>query len=431
MNEEIQNAELVPVEQSRALAKPVHRTMLTADSIKFETEQRKLLSQYISANMVDGEDYGIIPGTKKKTLLKPGAEKLIQLFHCTAHYTVTNKVESYADGLFSYHFKCEIHNSSGYTIAEGVGFCSSYESKYRWRTKQRVCPHCTNETIIKGKEEYGGGWLCWEKKGGCGKKFLENDPDIINQETGSVQNPDITDVINTVYKIGKKRAMVDAALALARCSDIFTQDLDDIEPLSHNQQLQKDVQEGVARHAQQAAKKQEPQKQAEARQAPQQQAASRGEAIQQQSQPAQPSQQPKYVNYKCPKCGQVAVGRSKHPPRGRPNDEPGWHCYAVKKGCKAVFELDDPEITGQIQGGSPAPASKASDVAQTAISNWEGWVTSIQTVDQFQHGFEQAMDDMNKLSVPDKEAVWVVIKRLAADRGWFYNPTAKRFMANP
>jgi len=34
------------------------------------------------------------------------------------------------------------------------------------------CPECgVTSAIIKGKEEYGGGWLCFAKKGGCGAKF--------------------------------------------------------------------------------------------------------------------------------------------------------------------------------------------------------------------------------------------------------------------
>jgi hypothetical protein len=35
------------------------------------------------------------------------------------------------------------------------------------------CPTCGVNAIIKGKEEYGGGWLCFKKKGGCGDKFTE------------------------------------------------------------------------------------------------------------------------------------------------------------------------------------------------------------------------------------------------------------------
>lgn len=36
------------------------------------------------------------------------------------------------------------------------------------------CPACGKKgSIIKGKEEYGGGYLCFKKKGGCGAKFKD------------------------------------------------------------------------------------------------------------------------------------------------------------------------------------------------------------------------------------------------------------------
>ena len=41
------------------------------------------------------------------------------------------------------------------------------------RSDQKVCPKCQKPAIIKGKTEYGGGWLCFKKKGGCGAKFTD------------------------------------------------------------------------------------------------------------------------------------------------------------------------------------------------------------------------------------------------------------------
>lgn len=38
---------------------------------------------------------------------------------------------------------------------------------------QKLCPKCQKPAIIKGKAEYGGGWLCFKKKGGCGAKFTD------------------------------------------------------------------------------------------------------------------------------------------------------------------------------------------------------------------------------------------------------------------
>lgn len=46
------------------------------------------------------------------------------------------------------------------------------QTTQRRREPSPDCPKCgTNEHVIKGKEEYGGGWLCWKSKGGCGEKW--------------------------------------------------------------------------------------------------------------------------------------------------------------------------------------------------------------------------------------------------------------------
>lgn len=33
------------------------------------------------------------------------------------------------------------------------------------------CPECGVEAVIKGRPEHGGGWVCWKKADGCGKKW--------------------------------------------------------------------------------------------------------------------------------------------------------------------------------------------------------------------------------------------------------------------
>jgi hypothetical protein len=199
------------------------------ESLQEQGEQRKVLMEYIGKHMIDGEDYGLIPGTKKKTLLKPGAEKLAQLFRCTPKYSkMPTSIEDWERPLFHYEFTCEIiNNATGEVVAQGVGSCNSRETKYRWRQGERLCPNCGKPTIIKGKAEFGGGWLCFAKKGGCGAKFHDEDEAITSQSIDRVENTDVYDQVNSILKIAKKRALVDASLSLARCSDIFTQDLDD------------------------------------------------------------------------------------------------------------------------------------------------------------------------------------------------------------
>lgn len=184
----------------------------------------------------DGGDYGIIPGTKKKTLLKSGAEKLCEVYGLYDDYLIESKVEDFNSGLFYYQIKCILKSRRDNSpFGTGLGSCSSYESKYRWRDSQRKCPICGAPAIIKGKTEYvkkdgSGYWLCFAKKGGCGKTFKQGYQDIEAQILGRIENPDIVDIANTVLKMGKKRAKIDAVISVTRSSGIFSQDLDELSP---------------------------------------------------------------------------------------------------------------------------------------------------------------------------------------------------------
>lgn len=222
------SAELATIERSGG------RAMIVADALTQEGEQRKLLGEYVAKHMQEDTDYGIIPGTKNRTLLKPGAEKLTTLFRCVPRFVVEEKIENWDTGLFFYRFACHIETlDGGNVVAEGVGSCNSYEGRYRWRTADRACPQCGAAAIMRSKypprdnPNLAPGWYCFAKKGGCGAQFAADDESITNQTTGRVQNPDLADCANTVLKMAKKRAHVDAAIALARCSDIFTQDVED------------------------------------------------------------------------------------------------------------------------------------------------------------------------------------------------------------
>jgi hypothetical protein len=45
-----------------------------------------------------------------------------------------------------------------------------------------------------------------------------------------VENPDILDTVNTVLKMAKKRAKIDAVIGVTRSSGLFTQDMEDLPP---------------------------------------------------------------------------------------------------------------------------------------------------------------------------------------------------------
>src|SRR6266852_849800 len=180
----------------------------------------------------EGIDYGTIPGTPKPTLLKPGAEKLILFYGFAADFSEQVSYAPPGEGAppITVISRCRIHlgDLNGPVVATGRGAANSWERKHRWRRGERHCPTCgLVGAIIRGKEELGGGWVCWNKKGGCGAKFIAADPVIVDQQVGDVEKPDAYDLLNTLVKMATKRSFVDAALRATATSGIFTQDTEE------------------------------------------------------------------------------------------------------------------------------------------------------------------------------------------------------------
>ena len=160
-----------------------------------EVRQQVNQIQYLMKEVLKpGEHYGTVPGCgKKPTLLQPGAEKISFMFHLVPTYEV--KRYDMAGGHREYEVKCTLTSrDTGEVMGEGVGTCSTMESKYRYRNK----------------------WV-------NGSKVRE-------------ENPDIADTWNTVLKIAKKRANVDAVKSTTAASDIFTQDIEDMPQAYQAQQ---------------------------------------------------------------------------------------------------------------------------------------------------------------------------------------------------
>ena len=208
--------EVVPYEQR-----------IGALSVQDVQSQVNLIQHVMRQVMQKDQHYGVIPGTgTKPTLLKAGAEKLCLTFRLDPQYEIEQQQDGNHLTIIS---KCILHHiPSGQRFGSGMGSCSTKESKYAYRSGGRKCPQCGAESIIKGREEYGGGWVCFAKKGGCGAKFLERDDAITSQSVGRIPNEDLADQYNTVLKMANKRSLVAAVLNSTAASDIFTQDIEDM-----------------------------------------------------------------------------------------------------------------------------------------------------------------------------------------------------------
>jgi hypothetical protein len=134
----------------------------------------------IQKTLKEGHDYGVIPGTgNKPTLLKPGAEKILMLMGVTSEYEIIERVQDYDKGFFAFTVKCVL-SRGGQVITEGVGHANTRERRYT--------------RVKEGREP--------------------QDPYTL---------------ANTVLKMAKKRAQVDATLTIAALSEIFTQDIEDMD----------------------------------------------------------------------------------------------------------------------------------------------------------------------------------------------------------
>ena len=220
-------------ETGRALVAVERARFMPAMSIESAVERYNAVTEFVSRVLRKDVDYGVIPGTEKRTLLKPGAEKLTTFFGLSTRFELLERIEDWTgEGLggepfFYYLYRCRLLRGD-VLIAEGDASCNSREAKYRWREAQRACPACGQAAIIKGREEYGGGWVCFKKKGGCGAKYPDGDQTIESQQTGRVFNPDIADQVNTIQKMAQKRALVGAVLLAVNASEFFTQDVEDM-----------------------------------------------------------------------------------------------------------------------------------------------------------------------------------------------------------
>ncbi|HEX8723358.1 MAG TPA: hypothetical protein VF736_22260 [Pyrinomonadaceae bacterium] len=220
-------------ETGRALVAVERARFMPAMSIESAVERYNAVTEFVSRVLRKDVDYGVIPGTEKRTLLKPGAEKLTTFFGLSTRFELLERVEDWTgeshggEPFFYYLYRCRLLRGD-VAIAEGDASCNSRETKYRWREAQRACPACGQAAIIKGKDDFGGGWLCWKKRGGCGAKYPDGDQAIETQQVGRVFNPDIADQVNTIQKMSQKRALVGAVLLAVNASEFFTQDVEDM-----------------------------------------------------------------------------------------------------------------------------------------------------------------------------------------------------------
>ena len=189
-------------------------------SIQSLVDRNNLIQELYSKVLVKDEHYGKIPGTKKDTLYKSGAEKLTTMFNLSPKVEKEDIIDL-DNGHREYRLIIGLyHKQTNIFWGQGVGSCSTLESKFRYRYE--------NKRIGFIPKEY------WDNR----DAFIESNPKFKNcttkKEDGTwlfvekgqkIENEDIADTYNTVYKMAFKRALVSASISATGVSDIFTQDV--------------------------------------------------------------------------------------------------------------------------------------------------------------------------------------------------------------
>jgi len=236
-------------------------------TVKQFTEREAMLKE-LKEMLVEGTDYGTIPGTPKPTLYQAGAQKICAFFGYAPIYVFDVVIEDWdgsqhaGEPLFYYRMVCTL-TKDGKPVGSGPGSCNSWESKYRfrWVTEDQipdrwsgdgVAPLPTRDGTISepkfavDKAEttgpYGKPAEYWQRfrdaiaagEAKTGSRQKKGGGEMATWEIGGkvyrIPNEGFPDIINTVQKIAAKRAYVGACLSATGASQYFTQDLDDMAP---------------------------------------------------------------------------------------------------------------------------------------------------------------------------------------------------------
>ncbi len=168
----------------------------------------KDLDRFYRGLMQAGTDYGIIPGTPKPSLWKPGAELLRLWAGLTPVYENDDSRSDRKMGYIHWLSTCRLLNKAGEVVGELSGSCNSHEAKYRWRWvwERELPPNIDKETLVS-------------------KKIGNKEQDVKYR----LENDNPADLDNTILKMAQKRAFIGDILMVTGASRIFTQIVEEEE----------------------------------------------------------------------------------------------------------------------------------------------------------------------------------------------------------
>lgn len=178
--------------------------MVSVDNLKVQVSH---IQKVMKSLMKEDVHYGVIFGTKKPSLWKPGAELLQLTFGITTEVEMEDK--STPDDV-AYRVKATaIHRKNGVVLGTAYGEASSNEDKYKW--KASICDEQFEQTPENRRRvKFGKG-----KAGAIYKvKQIRTEP---------------ADIANTILKMAEKRAVIGITLRVTSASGVFDQSEHDSE----------------------------------------------------------------------------------------------------------------------------------------------------------------------------------------------------------
>jgi hypothetical protein len=190
--------------EPRAVAHQPAGRMAVADIISHVATVQEVMRAVMKPEV----HYGKIPGAgNKPTLFKAGAEVLCMVFRIADSYQVEDLS---TPDCIRYRVTCTgTHQTTGTVMGAGLGEASSGEEKYKWR--KAVCDEEWEDTPanlrrLKYGKAQGGGFYK--------QKQVRTEP---------------ADLANTILKMANKRAKIAMVLNVTAASDMFSQDLEDMD----------------------------------------------------------------------------------------------------------------------------------------------------------------------------------------------------------
>ncbi len=178
--------------------------MAASEAAEMDSQLRDMMR----AVLVEGTDYGTVPGASKPSLWKPGAEKLLQWFGF-GHEIEKAETERAEDGTrVGVTYRCTVFKEMGDGRKVTVATCEGY-------TGYDEDTFYTSEQDARRKAE------------AAERKWAAQYRRPVNSAKWEFAT-EYRAPWNTLIKIAQKRALVGAALQATSASTLFTQDLEDM-----------------------------------------------------------------------------------------------------------------------------------------------------------------------------------------------------------